>query len=76
MWIVLGLLLNFLSTSGKSVAMPSAKKPVVRVESTHAFKKHLDYLYARRSAIDVLIESLRAYEQFQAKQDPRRRRTA
>jgi hypothetical protein len=58
--------------------MPSAKKPVVRVESTHAFKKHLDYLYARRSAIDVLIESLRAYEQFQMsiKQDPRRRRTA
>lgn len=56
--------------------MPLAKKPVVRVENTHAFKKHLEYLYARRSAIDVLIESLRAYEQFQMKQDPRRRRTA
>ena len=57
--------------------MPSAKKPVARVETTHAFKKHLDYLYARRSAIDVLIDSLRAYDQFRLKQDDtRRHRTA
>jgi hypothetical protein len=56
--------------------MPSVKKPVVRVESGQAFKKHLEYLYARRSAIDVLIESLRTYEQYHAKNDARRRRTA
>ena len=57
--------------------MPSAvKKPVVRVESGHAFKKHLEYLYARRSAIDVLMESLRVYEQYHEKQEPRRRRSA
>jgi hypothetical protein len=56
--------------------MTSLKKPVVRVESGHPFKKHLEYLYARRSAIDVLMESLRAYEQYQTKPEPRRRRTA
>ncbi|MGO9257851.1 MAG: hypothetical protein ACLQU1_16285 [Bryobacteraceae bacterium] len=57
--------------------MPSVKKPVARVETTHAFKKHLDYLYARRSAIDALIDSLRAYDQFRLKQDDtRRHRTA
>ncbi len=57
--------------------MPSVKKPVVRVESCYAFKKHLEYLYARRSAIDLLMQSLRAYEQFHLKEEPpRRRRTA
>jgi len=56
--------------------MPPVKKPIARVDSSPAFKKHLEYLYARRSAIDVLIESLRAYEQFHLKEDPRRRRTA
>jgi hypothetical protein len=52
--------------------MPSAKNTVIRVDSRPEFKQHLDYLYARRSAIDVLIESLHAYEQFQLK-TPRRR---
>jgi hypothetical protein len=56
--------------------MSSAKKPIVRVENTHAFKKHLEYLYARRSAIDVLMNSLRAYEQFHGKAQDSRRRTA
>jgi hypothetical protein len=57
--------------------MSLAKKPMARVETTHAFKKHLEYLYARRSAIDALIDSLQAYEQFRQKQDDnRRRRTA
>jgi hypothetical protein len=54
--------------------MSLAKKPMARVETTHAFKKHLDYLYARRSAIDALIDSLQAYEQFRQKQDDNRRR--
>lgn len=57
--------------------MPSAKKPVARVETIYAFQKHLEYLYARRSAIDLLIASLRAYEQSNGKRGPiRRRRTA
>ena len=57
--------------------MPSAKKPIARVETTYAFRKHLEYLYARRSAIDLLIESLRAYEQSHVKGGSlRRRRTA
>jgi len=56
--------------------MPPVKKPVVRVDTSYAFKKHLEYLYARRSAIDLLMESLRAYAQYQVKEDPRRRRTA
>jgi hypothetical protein len=57
--------------------MQLAKKPVARVETAHAFKKHLDYLYARRSSIDALMDSLRAYEQARPKRDDtRRRRTA
>jgi len=55
--------------------MPLVKKPI-RAETRPAFKKHLQYLYARRSAIDVLIESLRAYEQFHLKERSRRRRSA
>jgi hypothetical protein len=57
--------------------MPSAKKPIVRAQSSFAFRKHLEYLYARRSAIDVLIESLRAYELSHGKTvDRHRRRSA
>jgi hypothetical protein len=57
--------------------MPLAKKPIARVESTYTFRKHLEYLYARRSAIDLLIESLRAYEQSHVKVSiSRRRRSA
>lgn len=54
--------------------MPLAKKPLSRVETTHAFRKHLDYLYARRSAIDALIESLQVYGQFRPKRTEMRRR--
>jgi hypothetical protein len=54
-----------------------AKKPLARRETSRTFRKHLEYLYARRSAIDALIESLQSYEQFRPKQaEPRRRKSA
>lgn len=42
--------------------MLQAKKRADRVQRAHPYRKHLDSLYARRSAIDALIESLKAYE--------------
>jgi len=42
-----------------------------------AYRKHLEHLYARRSTIDALIESLMAYEVSRSKRlDPRRRKSA
>jgi hypothetical protein len=40
----------------KEFAAPPAPVP--------AYRKELEYLYARRSAIDSLIESLEEYERF------------
>ncbi|HYW47927.1 MAG TPA: hypothetical protein VE959_33985 [Bryobacteraceae bacterium] len=52
------------------------KKAPVTLEPTRSFKKELDYLYARRSAIDGLIQSLEDYTRFRAdkmtRQDKRR----
>ena len=41
--------------------MLAKKKPPVSA-STGAYRLELDYLYARRSAIDSLIESLEEYD--------------
>jgi hypothetical protein len=56
--------------------MLQAKKRAseARVETSPAYRKHLDYLYARRSTIDALIESLRAYEHSRSKDVQSRRR--
>ena len=43
--------------------MLAKKKPPVSA-STGAYRQELDYLYARRSAIDSLIESLEDYDRF------------
>ena len=40
----------------KELTVPTAPLP--------AYRNELDYLYARRSAIDSLIESLEEYERF------------
>jgi len=58
--------------------MLPAKKPIANVLRPRSFTKHLEYLYARRSAIDAVIQSLEAYQhRFRPKQvDPRRRKTA
>jgi len=40
---------------------PSSESP------NRGYRKELDYLYARKSAIDALIESLEDYDRFRAK---------
>jgi hypothetical protein len=47
--------------------MIQAKKRLPRAANARAFRKHLDYLYARRSTIDALIESLQAYQHSRSK---------
>ena len=41
-----------------------AKKKTPVSASTGAYRQELDFLYARRSAIDSLIESLEEYDRF------------
>ena len=45
--------------------MSANKEPPVPA-SALAYRKELEYLYARRSAIDSLIESLEDYDRFRA----------
>ena len=41
------------------------------------YRKKLEYLYARRSALDTLIRTLEQYDRYQAKNpDPIERKTA
>jgi hypothetical protein len=42
----------------------SAKKKTPVSASARVYGQELDYLYARRSAIDSLIESLEEYDRF------------
>jgi hypothetical protein len=52
-----------------------AKKLPIAVPRT--FKSELEYLYARRLAIDALIESLQDYDRSRSKRlDTRKRKTA
>ena len=39
-------------------------KKVLSASSVRAYRKELEYLYARRSAVDNLIESLEDYDRF------------
>jgi hypothetical protein len=57
--------------------MLAKKKPPVSA-STGAYRLELDYLYARRSAIDSLIESLEEYDRSRevARAEDSRRQTA
>jgi hypothetical protein len=41
-----------------------AKNKTLASASASAYRQELDYLYARRSAIDSLIESLEEYDRF------------
>ena len=41
-----------------------AKKEIPASAPVPAYRKELEYLYARRSAIDSLIESLEDYDRF------------
>ena len=57
--------------------LPQKKVPISFVPS-RSLKKELDYLYARRSAIDTLIQSLQGYTRYKAGSDlrPQKRKTA
>ena len=57
--------------------MLPAKKAQVITFPTQSYEKQLESLYARRSSIDALIESLREYDRFREKRGmERKRRTA
>ena len=47
-----------------------AQKPPVPNPSDLSYRKQLEYLYARRTTIDELIESLQAYDRFRALRAP------
>jgi len=57
--------------------MLPVKKPPVMIVTARTSRKNLEHLYARRSAIDALIESLQEYDRFREKRTSiDRRRTA
>jgi hypothetical protein len=49
-----------------------AQKPPVPVSTDSNYRQQLEYLYARRTTIDALIESLRDYDHFRAERVPDR----
>jgi hypothetical protein len=51
-----------------------ARKPPVPDSNDACYRKQLDYLYARRTTIDELIESLREYDRFRAQRAPAQNR--
>ncbi len=54
-----------------------AKKVIPMCAPVVAYRQELEYLYARRSAIDSVIESLAEYDRFrQAPAEDSKRRTA
>ena len=57
--------------------MLPAKKAQVLTFPARAYEKQLESLYARRSSIDLVIQSLQAYDRFREKRGiERKRRTA
>jgi len=54
--------------------MLAPKLPVSNIDIVH--RKQLEYLYARRTNVDELIESLRKYDRFLAPAPDRKRRPA
>jgi len=52
-----------------------AKKDTSPTSSDRTFRKELEYLYARRTTLDALIESLERYDLFRPRTDlpPRRK---
>jgi len=53
-----------------------AKKALSSPTHDRTYRKELEYLYARRTAIDTLIESLEEYDRFRAIRDMPKRKTA
>ena len=55
----------------------SAKNDLPAPPAVHAYRMELEYLYARRSAVDSLIESLEDYDRFrETRTDESKRQTA
>jgi hypothetical protein len=46
--------------------MFAKKMPPVQAAAGRSYRKELEYLYARRSAVDALIQSLQDYDRFRA----------
>jgi hypothetical protein len=53
--------------------MLSAKNNAVTIDTVRDYQRELEYLYARKSAIDTLIESLEEYERFAKPADGQRK---
>jgi hypothetical protein len=57
--------------------MFAKKSPPITINPMRSYQKELDYLYARRSAIDTLIQSLVVYDRHRIKRvDDRKQQTA
>lgn len=55
----------------------SVKKIAIAGGTLRTYKTQLEYLYARRSAVNALIQSLEKYDRCRAKRlDPPQRRSA
>jgi hypothetical protein len=55
-----------------------AKKALIAACSSRTYRKELDYLYARRTAVDALIQTLQDYDRFRARTTthPQKRKSA
>ena len=53
-----------------------AKKALTSPAPARTYRKELEYLYARRTAIDTLIQSLEEYDRFRSIRDNPPRKTA
>ena len=53
-----------------------AKKALTSSSPARTYRKELEYLYARRTAIDTLIQSLEEYDRFRSIRDNPPRKTA
>jgi hypothetical protein len=56
--------------------MLSAKKKTVTIDTVRDYQRELEFLYARKSAIDGLIESLEEYERYRTAKPDRQRKSA
>jgi hypothetical protein len=48
-----------------------AKKVISQATQGRSYRRELDYLYARKSAVDTLIQSLQEYDRFRARSSAR-----
>ena len=64
---ILSLLLSYLRSSGTYCTMTVKKASPGLSVTPQPPKKELQFLYARRTAIDTLIQSLEQYDRFRAK---------